>query len=1397
MVGCIAAGAALISSAVLMHSPVVSLDGRWLGCRTETGDVPGASAEWRPVKVPSFLGQSNGRPFLWYKRPFAVPEELAGRHVFVRFGAVRFVSQVYVNGRQVGGHYGGWEPFETEITGACRSGQPNELLVRVQDVTGLVEQEMDYAKQGRGMRFISQAQDSVMAPVGSQYTRVGIWEPVSLIARSDVYVDDVFVKTSVRKREIEVDVTLRNLSSRGRKVRVVSTVEQADLPPAETEATVPPHSSVKRTLRQEWHNPRLWGPEDPHLYHLSTEVTEAGKGLDTCRTRFGFREFWIDGTDLVLNGTPMKFLATAGHPRGELDDGLSKPSAIDFYRRIREAGCVAMRLHANVWPKCWYEAADEVGMPIIMESALFCYSREYALSKQKFWDNYHDHLRAIVKEHRNHPSIVMISLENEILHCGGDRIEATEHRLAEAGRLVKRLDPTRPIMYDGDADPEGAADVVNLHYPLDFNRENLWPNVGYWLETGMEVKGWPRKLWTWDRKKPLYFGEFLHVQHYPEPDPFTVLIGDEAYLGYDQAMAVTKALAWEMQIKAYRACDVSGMCPWTLTETGDFPSLDAGSAGAMGGFRTVRNRRYLAVKAGYQKIAAFIREHDNRFYENEDVERTVSLYNDTLHPAKPSFTWELARGDTVVDSGEREFDARPAQKIEFKIRLKMPPVGERTPLSFKTSVFGGKDAFLRSERYWVFPKKKLAVPRGVRLAIFEGPKKVLSEAFRDSDAAPVRVTDLAKLPEADVLIIGPHALDGLKPPGGPLVVGAESEPRQAIASLVRRGGSVVVLEQDSYDCGLLPAHLVDRGATIAFPRARLETLLFAGAVNHDFRFWRGDHLVARKTIMKPRHGRFRALVDSGGPEGLVYLPLLEILDGKGQYLLSQLLIGEKLGREPVAHLLLENMVRYAAAPVKRAPTGLAALVADRYAPAPVKGPVRLAVVEDHLPLTRKLNDIHAAFTDISGNLDETDLGAFGVLLAETDCDEVAGNQAEIRQFVTGGGKVILHGGTTEGLARLQHLFPEPISAQRSNAIPVSIQAPDPVIDGLTNQELYWYGAREGLSWRVRTPLSTQVCSHVIVAGRPDPSRCVTVEAESMEVAAGDVRIGKDGVYMWTAAAVHKGLDFPRSGEYSIMVRGRGTPAGGVYPQIRVSIDGRPRGSITTEGENWGTYSLSTQVDEGTHDVALAFVNDAYEPERGEDRNVWLDQLVYGPAPELESKRLLNPAALVKVPLGEGFYLLDQVRWHSDACSPEKGGRYLSNLLVNLHCDFGSRAGAVVIRGDQMLSESDFVFSTGSDGTAYLGSNGTICRAVRFGKTRGYQFAVEASGTEAAGELPNIRLSVDGQPIGDLLLRRSGWQVLRLDAEIPEGVHKVGLSFTNDFYDPPADRNLRIRHLQIR
>jgi len=90
---------------------------------------------------------------------------------------------------------------------------------------------------------------------------------------------------------------------------------------------------------------------------------------------------------------------------------------------------------------------------------------------------------------------------------------------------------------------------------------------------------------------------------------------------------------------------------------------------------------------------------------------------------------------------------------------------------------------------------------------------------------------------------------------------------------------------------------------------------------------------------------------------------------------------------------------------------------------------------------------------------------------------------------------------------------------------------------------------------------------------------------------------------------------------------------------------------------------------------------------------------------------------------------------------------------------------------------------------------TCCPEVR--ESKFLYAAIKASGTEAKGEFPNIDVSIDGKKIGSLKLDRSGWQILRLESEVQAGEHKVALSFTNDLYDPPEDRNLRIGHLEIR
>jgi len=366
----------LMAGAVPAADSVQSLNGVWEMQRTAAAESAQLGTDWEAVTVPSHVPQA-APAYAWYRRAFELPASARGRHVFLSFGGVKFACDVYINGRHVGAHYGGWEPFELEVTDACRADGPNELLVRVQDVRALIDGEVEY---GPGRNLIESVEGRVMAPVGSQTTLFGIWQDVDLVIRNDVFIEDVTIVTSVRQKRIEATYVLRNLGPRPSQVTLRAEVTdegRAVLELGSEAVTIQPGATAECTLASPWPTPKLWMPDSPHLYHLESGLVADGEAMDAASTRFGFREFWTDGIYFVLNGVRMKFLATAGHPpRGGL---LTDEEIRQKYAAIRSANCMAMRLHANVWPENWYDVADEVGLPIIEESAIWCFARNLSL----------------------------------------------------------------------------------------------------------------------------------------------------------------------------------------------------------------------------------------------------------------------------------------------------------------------------------------------------------------------------------------------------------------------------------------------------------------------------------------------------------------------------------------------------------------------------------------------------------------------------------------------------------------------------------------------------------------------------------------------------------------------------------------------------------------------------------------------------------------------------------------------------------------------------------------------------------------------------------------------------------------------------------------------------------
>lgn len=1319
-----------------------SLNGTWQVQRTSGAELAELGDEWQDVQVPSHLSQA-APPYAWYRRTFALPPSRLGPHVFLSFGGVKFASEVYVNRHHVGGHYGGWEPFEMEITDACRFSTPNELMVRVEDVRGVIDGEVEY---GPGRDMVESVSGRVMAPVGSQTSLFGIWQDVGLVFRNDVCIEDVTIVTSVRKKRIEVKYILRNLGKAPCSPTLRAAVQDGDeeaLHLGEELVTVPAGGMAEHTLRKAWPNAKLWAPDSPHLYYLESALHVGPRLVDADSTRFGFREFWTDGIHFVLNGTRVKFLATAGHPpsRGEL---LDDQRIRERYQALRSANCMAVRLHANIWPENWYDVADEIGLPIIQESAIWCFARNYALEREEFWENARDHWRAVIRRDKNHPSVVMYSIENEILHVGGDRVAETEKNLADLGRFVKSLDPTRPIMYDGDEDADGAADVVNLHYPHEFPTNTLYPNTCYWINEKTRVSGWPRREWEWDRKKPLYIGEFLWVPA-RSAHGFSVLLGDDAYTDFARSLHRCKAMAWEMQVEAYRSAEVSGMCPWTLWESGSFP-----------------HEQYRAVRRAYEPNAAIVREYDRRFYAGEKVKRTVFLYNDTLKSADLTLEWSLGG----QRQGRRSFSLEPAERVETSIEFTTPAVREMTGREFELVVKNGARTVYQSAKdYWIFPRRapRFRLADGTRLAVYDG-KGQAADLLRRGGVEPIELDDLTRLSsaEARLLVIEPHVLDELVGKDRMPVVGGG--PHQVLSEFVNSGGAVLVLEQERFPADMLPVSLTDRAATMAFKRARAGGLL-DGLPEDAFKFWRGDNVVARRTLGKPREGGFRVFVDAGSSQGLDAALLLEVAQGEGGYVLSQLLMAEKLGLEPLAQIMFERLVNYAATP--RAPGRSVGLVRGK----------RL--------LDEDLKAIGAEFDDLTGRLQKADLSQYEVLVLDGSSGEV------------GPCRRALHRVDADAMAALSDTVPGDLTVRPSFHVPVLIRhRDDEVTDGLTNEDLYWIFETSG-DWRRRHPLYSGVLAGEITRRPPSLEQCTIVEAEAMEATAGDPLVREDSVYMARNGALETRLVLPKAGGYFFGVVGEGTHCDGVFPDVAVYLDDRLVGHLNVSDAKPGVFSIQGEAEAGPHHLRLAFTNDAWAPEKGEDRNLLLDSFFYAESQPGPEKALLRPAGLVKIEDGEGFWLIDQVTWDGRTRSSDNAARYLSGLLNNLGVSFGPGRRGTAISGARMEPVEIDHFRREGD-TAYMGSRGQVTIDVKFLRGGRYNFDVTARGTPAAGEYPIVQLLLDGEPVGDRQIRQGGWESLIFTARVNEGVHRVGLAFTNDLWDPEKneDRNLWVRRVVI-
>ena len=399
--------------------------------------MPG-SAESAPV--PGIIQQvfPNYHGIAWYWTHFTLPAlPDAGECLLIRFGAVDYLAEVWVNGIAVGGHEGGETVFDLDVTTAIRAGE-NLLAVRVvnpghERVDGLVLGEIPHRNK------------SVPPAPGNSYNYGGILLPVELVAVPAVRVADVFARPDWRSGAVPLGVTVRNDTgatvSGQISVGVSPRLAGEVCPTVTADRAIPPGDSVHE-LAVSVAVPHLWSPDDPFLYQLDAEL-KAGVFRHRKTLRTGFRDFRVEDGWFILNGRRLFLKST--HTGNHYPIGQVVPPNPDLMRRdllyAKACGYNCVRWIAGVaWPE-QLDCCDEIGLMVYEECLASWWgggppqpASEPALKRFDLAT------REMILRDRNHASVTIWGLLNET--PDGQLFR----RAVAALPWVRELDPTRLIL---------------------------------------------------------------------------------------------------------------------------------------------------------------------------------------------------------------------------------------------------------------------------------------------------------------------------------------------------------------------------------------------------------------------------------------------------------------------------------------------------------------------------------------------------------------------------------------------------------------------------------------------------------------------------------------------------------------------------------------------------------------------------------------------------------------------------------------------------------------------------------------------------------------------------------------------------------------------------------------
>ena len=432
--------------------PLISLNGGWEFCsETNQTDWDKSGLIWNKIIVPgepAMQGyQVKHDTWYAYRKTIDIPQDYSGANIVIRFNGVYGQSRVWINGKYLREHHGGFTAWECDLTPYVKAGDKASLVVAFCDRRDDISYASGYAHH----------------PIG------GILRNVEMIALPETFISELYAETAFDDTFTNCMLSV-HLSSKGvlngAKIKIgLKTPTGAPVILKNNEIDL--DKTENGFLQNSIQKPEKWDAEHPNLYEMTVDISVNGKILSTVHKKVGFRQIEVKDDRLLVNGKPVKLRGACRHDINPLM-GRSTTDEYDLkdVMLAKEANFNFIRTSHYPPTRAFLEYCDKYGIYIEEETAV-CFVansrppeyKQYGASQNDtaFTSRYLGQLAEMIERDRNHPSIIIWSLGNESDYGSNFRKEFD---------YVKMNDKSRPVMfsYPGTTRNDKIYDIMSIHY---------------------------------------------------------------------------------------------------------------------------------------------------------------------------------------------------------------------------------------------------------------------------------------------------------------------------------------------------------------------------------------------------------------------------------------------------------------------------------------------------------------------------------------------------------------------------------------------------------------------------------------------------------------------------------------------------------------------------------------------------------------------------------------------------------------------------------------------------------------------------------------------------------------------------------------------------------------------